>query len=314
MRDLAEGTIAISAESLTKRYGSDTAVEELDLSVPRGETYGLLGPNGAGKTTTLRMLLGLTRPTSGKVSVLEQTPGPLSGLSGVGALVETPAFYPYLSGRKNLELAARLSGVPHASGDDPVGSALRQVGMEKRASEKFKKYSLGMKQRLGIASALLGDPEVLVLDEPTNGLDPRGVAEMRELIRKLGGRGSTILLSSHMLGEVEQVCDRVGVMSQGHMVSEGDVGELRGQNDEVKVRAEPVEEALRVAREAGFEAAGEVGPDGALRLVAAGDSVPELVERLVGSGVRLYELCPARRSLEEAYLEVAGTEEEQGGS
>lgn len=314
MRDLAEGTIAISAESLTKRYGSDTAVEELDLSVPRGETYGLLGPNGAGKTTTLRMLLGLTRPTSGKVSVLEQTPGPLSGLSGVGALVETPAFYPYLSGRKNLELAARLSGVPHASGDDPVGSALRQVGMEKRASEKFKKYSLGMKQRLGIASALLGDPEVLVLDEPTNGLDPRGVAEMRELIRKLGGRGSTILLSSHMLGEVEQVCDRVGVMSQGHMVSEGGVGELRGQNDEVKVRAEPVEEALRVAREAGFEAAGEVGPDGALRLVAAGDSVPELVERLVGSGVRLYELCPARRSLEEAYLEVAGTEEEQGGS
>lgn len=314
MRDLAEGTIAISAESLTKRYGSDTAVEELDLSVPRGETYGLLGPNGAGKTTTLRMLLGLTRPTSGKVSVLEQTPGPLSGLFGVGALVETPAFYPYLSGRKNLELAARLSGVPHASGDDPVGSALRQVGMEKRASEKFKKYSLGMKQRLGIASALLGDPEVLVLDEPTNGLDPRGVAEMRELIRKLGGRGSTILLSSHMLGEVEQVCDRVGVMSQGHMVSEGGVGELRGQNDEVKVRAEPVEEALRVAREAGFEAAGEVGPDGALRLVAAGDSVPELVERLVGSGVRLYELCPARRSLEEAYLEVAGTEEEQGGS
>lgn len=314
MRDLAEGTIAISAESLTKRYGSDTAVEELDLSVPRGETYGLLGPNGAGKTTTLRMLLGLTRPTSGKVSVLEQTPGPLSGLSGVGALVETPAFYPYLSGRKNLELVARLSGVPHASGDDPVGSALRQVGMEKRASEKFKKYSLGMKQRLGIASALLGDPEVLVLDEPTNGLDPRGVAEMRELIRKLGGSGHTIVLSSHMLGEVEQVCDRVGVMSRGHMVSEGGVGELRGQNDEVTVRAEPVEEALRVVREAGFEPAGEPGPDGALRLVAAGDSVPELVERLVGSGVRLYELCPARRSLEEAYLEVAGTEEEQDGS
>lgn len=314
MRDLAEGKIAISAESLTKRYGSDTAVEGLDLSVPRGETYGLLGPNGAGKTTTLRMLLGLTRPTSGKVSVLEQTPGPLSGLSGVGALVETPAFYPYLSGRMNLELVARLSGVPHAAGDDPVGSALRQVGMEKRASEKFKKYSLGMKQRLGIASTLLGEPEVLVLDEPTNGLDPRGVAEMRELIRKLGGRGSTILLSSHMLGEVEQVCDRVGVISRGHMVSEGGVGELRGHNDEVTVRAEPVEEALRVVREAGFEPAGEPGSEGALRLVAARDSVPELVEKLVGSGVRLYELCPARRSLEEAYLEVAGTEEEQGGS
>lgn len=314
MQDLAEEKIAISAEALTKRYGPETAVEELDLRVRHGETYGLLGPNGAGKTTTLRMLLGLTSPTSGKVSVLDQKPGPVSGLSGVGALVETPAFYPYLSGRKNLELMARLSGTKHGSGEDPVGSALRQVGMEKRASDKFKKYSLGMKQRLGIASALLGEPEVLILDEPTNGLDPRGVAEMRGLIRELGGRGSTIVLSSHMLGEVEQVCDRVGMMSRGRMVSEGSVGELRGRHEEIVIRAEPAEEALRVAREAGFEILGETGADGALRFAAAEESVPELAERLVGAGVRIHELRPERRSLEEAYLEVAGAEEEQGGS
>lgn len=314
MKDLAEEKAAISADSLTKRYGADAVVEELNLRVRYGETYGLLGPNGAGKTTTLRMLLGLTRPTSGEVGVLDQTPGPLSGLSGVGALVETPAFYPYLSGRKNLELMARLSGIGQGSGDDLIESALRQVGMDKRASEKFKKYSLGMKQRLGIASALLGEPEILILDEPTNGLDPRGVAEMRALIRGLGGRGSTVVLSSHMLGEVEQVCDRVGMMSRGRMVSEGSVSELRGQHEEVVVRAEPVEEALRVVREAGFEALGEPDADGVLRLAAAEGCVPELAERLVASGVRIHELRPERRSLEEAFLEVAGTEEEQGGS
>lgn len=314
MKDLAEEKAAISADSLTKRYGADAVVEELNLRVRYGETYGLLGPNGAGKTTTLRMLLGLTRPTSGEVGVLDQTPGPLSGLSGVGALVETPAFYPYLSGRKNLELMARLSGIGQGSGDDLIESALRQVGMDKRASEKFKKYSLGMKQRLGIASALLGEPEILILDEPTNGLDPRGVAEMRALIRGLGGRGSTVVLSSHMLGEVEQVCDRVGMMSRGRMVSEGSVSELRGQHEEVVVRAEPVEEALRVVREAGFEALGEPDADGVLRLAAAEGRVPELAERLVASGVRIHELRPERRSLEEAFLEVAGTEEEQGGS
>ena len=300
---------ALSTRGLTKRFGANNAaVEELDLAVRHGETYGLLGPNGAGKTTTLRMFLGLTRPTSGELEVLGQIPGTFSGLSGVGALVETPAFYPYLSGRKNLELMASLSGVQKNSGE-PIESALRQVGMEKRASEKFKKYSLGMKQRLGIASALLGEPEVLILDEPTNGLDPRGVAEMRELIRDLGRKEITILLSSHMLVEVEHVCERVGMLSRGKLVSEGSVDELRGSHEEVLLRAEPAAEAIRVARQANFDVSEETS-DGELRIAAHEDSVPELARLLVEAGVGIRELRPERRSLEDAYLEVAGSEEE----
>ena len=299
---------ALSTRGLTKRFGANNAaVEDLDLAVRHGETYGLLGPNGAGKTTTLRMFLGLTRPTSGELEVLGQVPGTFSGLSGVGALVETPAFYPYLSGRKNLELMASLSGIQKGSGE-PIDSALRQVGMEKRASEKFKKYSLGMKQRLGIASALLGEPEVLILDEPTNGLDPRGVAEMRELIRDLGRKEITILLSSHMLVEVEHVCERVGMLSRGKLVSEGSVDELRGRHEEVIIRAEPAAEAIRVARQANFDVSDETA-DGELRIVADEDSIPELARLLVEAGVGIRELRPERRSLEDAYLEVAGSEE-----
>ena len=192
-------------------------MEDLILRVHRGEVYGFLGPNGAGKTTTLRMLLGLVRPTSGTVQVLGHEPGREAALARLGALVETPGFYAHLSGGDNLRVLARYSGVESSR----VRTVLEQVGLSSRARDGFAGYSLGMKQRLGVAAALLKDPELLILDEPTNGLDPEGVADMRDLIRSLGRGERTVLLSSHLLAEVEQVSDRVGVVREGRLVAEG---------------------------------------------------------------------------------------------
>jgi len=293
----------VETHGLTKRYGSRiTAVRELDLTVKRGEVYGFLGPNGAGKTTTLRMLLGLIRPTSGEARVLGEKPGSPAGLEKVGALVESPAFYPYLSGRDNLRVMARYSGAPRSR----IGEVLDQVELSGRAKDKFKKYSLGMKQRLGVAAALLKDPELLILDEPTNGLDPKGMADMRGLIRRLGRGDRTVLLSSHLLGEVEQICDRIGVISKGSLVAEGSIAELRGRQG-LLVRAEPVEEAARIAeRLAGVE---EVAvADGALRLRTNPDRAAEINAKLVSAGLRVSELRPAGQSLEEAFLELTGGE------
>ena len=215
---------AIDTSDLTKVYGKHlTAVDRLNLSVRRGEVYGFLGPNGAGKTTTLRMLLGLVRATSGTARVLGEAPGYSENLARVGAMVEEPALYPYLSGRDNLRVIARYVGRP----DDGIDAALDAVGLLQRGGDRFNAYSQGMRQRLGVAAALLKDPELLILDEPTNGLDPAGMADMRTLIRTLGSGDRTVLLSSHLLGEVQQVCDRVGVISNGALIAEGQVDELR---------------------------------------------------------------------------------------
>ncbi|HVX47466.1 MAG TPA: ABC transporter ATP-binding protein, partial [Mycobacteriales bacterium] len=214
----------VETENLGKRYGQRTAVQSLDLRVRAGEIYGFLGPNGAGKTTTLRMLLGLIRPTSGTARVLGAAPGSPQALARIGMLVEAPAFYPYLSGRDNLRILARYAGVRPTR----IGAALEAVDLADRAVDKFGAYSLGMKQRLGVAAALLKDPELLILDEPTNGLDPQGMADMRDLIRRLGSEGHTVMLSSHMLGEVQQICDRVGVINEGRLMREGTVAQLRG--------------------------------------------------------------------------------------
>jgi ABC-2 type transport system ATP-binding protein len=264
-----------------------------------------LGPNGAGKTTTLKMLLGLIRPTSGVARVLGEEPGTPSALARVGALVESPAFYPYLSGRDNLAGMARLSGV-HAS-KCRVEEALEQVGLTSRAGDRFKKYSTGMKQRLGVAAALVKDPELLILDEPTNGLDPKGIAEMRDLIRSLGWGERTVLLSSHMMGEVERICDRVGVIRSGRLVAEGPVAELRGQGG-LLVKAEPLERAAEVAASiAGGE--GVEVEDGMLRLVVDPGRASEIARELVSAGVEVIELRPAQHSLEEAFFQL--TEEKE---
>ena len=293
----------VQTSGLGKRYGSIAAVKDLNLCVRRGEVYGFLGPNGAGKTTTLRMLLGLIRPSSGTATVMGEEPGTPRSLRGVGALVESPAFYPYLSGRDNLRVVARLSGVPRSR----VGEVLERVELSGRAKDRFKKYSLGMKQRLGVAAALLKDPELLILDEPTNGLDPKGMADMRALIRRLGRGEKTVLLSSHLLTEVEQVCDRVGVIHKGQLLTEGTVEELRGGGG-IMVRAEPLEEARRIAvRLAGVEGAEEAA-DGMLVLDADPGRAAEVNAKLVSAGLRVSELRPAERSLETAFLELTGGE------
>ncbi len=297
--------LLVETSGLTKRYGSKiTAVDDLDLTVKRGEVYGFLGPNGAGKTTTLRMLLGLINPSSGKARVLGEHPGSSASLSRVGALVESPAFYPYLSGRDNLKVVARYSGADKSR----IGEVLDQVELSGRAKDKYKKYSLGMKQRLGVAAALLKDPELLILDEPTNGLDPQGMADMRALIRDLGRGERTVLLSSHLLGEVEQICDRVGVIQQGKLVAEGTVAELRGQSG-LYVRAEPLDEAARIAeRLAGVEEVHE--SDGMLRLTIDPEKAAEINGKLVEAGLRVSELRPAEQSLEEVFLQLTGEPQE----
>ncbi len=291
---------------LTKRYGDVVAVGGLTLTVRRGEVYGFLGPNGAGKTTTLRMLVGLVSPTAGLAEVLGATPGAPSSLARIGAMVETPALYPYLSGRDNLTLLAMQAGVPRRR----VQEVLEAVGLAQRARDRFVTYSLGMKQRLGVAAALLKDPELLLLDEPTNGLDPIGVAEMRTLIRRLGDEGKAVLLSSHQLGEVEQLCDRVGVIFRGRLVTEGRVQELRGRGG-VLIRATPLDRA-----ETGLVAL--LGRD---RVTVRGDSlyaeadpdeVASITRHLASDGIDLHEVRREERSLEDVFLAL-NADQEGGG-
>ena len=291
----------ITTRRLTKRYGNDAlAVADLDLSVRRGEVYGFLGLNGAGKTTTLRMLLGLIRPTSGTAVVAEHRPGDPAGLAQIGSLVESPAFYPYLSGRENLRVIATYAGVPHSR----VDPALEEVELLDRGKDKFGTYSMGMKQRLGVAAALLKEPELMILDEPTNGLDPQGVVEMRSLIRRLGTGSRTVLLSSHLLSEMEQVCDRVGIIRKGRLVREGTVDELRGE-PAVTVRATPLDAARR-SLEGMLGAAAVTAVDGTLRIAADPERAADINAALVQAHIRVSELRPAERSLEDVFLQVNG--------
>ena len=294
----AAGGVVIETRELTKRYRGVTAVDRLTLRVHAGEVYGFLGPNGAGKTTTLRMLLGLVRPTSGTATVLDARPGSSEGLAQIGALVEAPGFYPFLSARDNLRVMALHAGV-EATRIDVV---LDEVRLGDRAGDRFDTYSQGMKQRLGVASSLLKDPEVLILDEPTTGLDPKGMAEMRSFIRGLRGGGRTVLLSSHLMPEVEQVCDRVGVIHRGRLVREGTVDELRGDRS-LLVRAEPLEHAERLLQ-ALPEVASVHTDDGALMITAEPTATPVINRALVAAGVAVSELRSERLSLEEVFLEL----------
>jgi ABC-2 type transport system ATP-binding protein len=300
----APAELVVETSRLSKRYGNGVmAVSELALGVRRGEVYGFLGPNGAGKTTTLRMLLGLIRPTSGSARVLGRPPGNPAGLARVGALVESPAFYPYLSGRDNLRVIADYSGAPRSR----VEAALEEVDLASRGRDAFQTYSLGMKQRLGVAAALVKQPELLILDEPTNGLDPQGMVEMRHLIREIGRGERTVLLSSHLLNEVEQICDRIGVIQRGRLVAEGTVDEVRGTSNSLVVRAAPLEKARGLLGE-------WLGPaqvterDGVFQLAVDPARSAELNRRLVEHGVDVSELRPRERSLEDVFLELTEAE------
>jgi ABC-2 type transport system ATP-binding protein len=293
-------TTPVKTQALTKRFGEVTAVQDLDLAVEAGEVYGFLGPNGAGKTTTLRMLLGLVRPTSGTVRLRGNAPGSRQHLDRVGALIEGPAFYPYLSGRDNLRLLADHAGV----GRERVSAVLATVDLADRARDKYATYSLGMKQRLGLAAALLKDPELLILDEPTNGLDPAGMADMRVLIRKLSAEGCTVLLSSHLLGEVQQICDRVGVISNGLLVAESTVADL-GAGRTLRVVADPVDRAqARISRLVGADRVRRTGDR--LDLEVGESEAARINTDLVHAGVSVSELSWHEPDLEQVFFELTG--------
>jgi ABC-2 type transport system ATP-binding protein len=294
----------VTTKDLTKRYGERTAVDAVNLTVTRGEIYGFLGPNGAGKTTTLRMLLGLVRPTSGEARVLGAAPGSPAALRQIGALIEGPAFYPYLSGRENLRVLAQYVSL----GDVAVEAALEQVDLADRAGDRYRSYSLGMKQRLGVAAALLGQPRLLILDEPTNGLDPAGMADMRDLISSLADQGQTVVLSSHLLGEVEQICHRVGVISGGRLRLESSVAEMRGQAT-LLVRADPLTTAAEVAeRMVGADRLSLV--DGQLRLATGPEQTPDLIRALVHADVAVHSVHTQERTLEDAFFALTTTNPE----
>ena len=286
----------IRTVGLTKRYANNiTAVDRLDLEVEHGEVFGFLGLNGAGKTTTLRMLLGLIKPTSGSAIVAEHAPGDPVGLHHIGSMIEGPAFYPYLSARENLKVVADYGGVAFGR----IDGALDQVGLLSRAHDLFASYSMGMKQRLGVAAALMKDPELMILDEPTNGLDPEGVVEMRALIRRLGTGDRTVILSSHLLNEVEQTCDRVAIINQGKLVRLGTVHELRGE-PALLVRATPSDAAQRTLERMFGTSIAPV--DGTFRVSVDPERAADINAALVSAGIRVSELRPAERTLEDVFL------------
>ncbi|WP_280233396.1 ABC transporter ATP-binding protein [Nocardia cyriacigeorgica] len=291
----------VVTDELTKRYGAHLAVDRVDMRVEPGEIYGFLGPNGAGKTTTLRMLVGLIAPTAGSATVLGHRPGDPAVVRRIGVLIEGPGFYPYLSGRDNLLVMARYRGLGRAEVDE----ALQRVGLAGRADDRYRTYSLGMKQRLGVGCALLGRPDLLILDEPTNGLDPAGMAEMRALITDLASDGHTVLLSSHMLSEVQEICDRVGVISDGRLLTESTVAELRGASS-LLVRAEPAELAFPAIRAVLGEPV--MLTSAGIRIEAGADAAPKVARAVVESGADLLELRVEEKSLEEVFFEMTGLE------
>jgi ABC-type multidrug transport system ATPase subunit len=301
----------IVTTGLTKRFGQVLAVDHVDLHVREGDRYGFLGPNGSGKTTVVRMLLGLVYPTSGSMEVLGvPVPQRVSAvLPQIGALIESPSAYGHLSGRANLMLID--SSGPRVRGGrryrkDRVADALDRVGLGAVDDRAVRKYSLGMRQRLGLAAALLRSPRLLILDEPTNGLDPQGIREIRDLLGELNAGGTTIFLSSHQLSEVEQLCTRVGVVNRGKLVLQDDLALLRGPTGRVLVRTPDAGRAVAVLD-------GRVVDRDEDRLVIADADVAQVNTQLVAAGLRVTEIAPERRTLEDLVLEVTGSGSDRFG-
>jgi len=297
----------LTTHALTKQFGSLRAVDALDMEVCRGDIFGFLGPNGAGKTTVIRLVLGLIHPTSGYAEMCgHRVPGELQGaLRHVGGFVDDPTFYPLMSARRNLRLLGSMTG---PVSEERIDEVLEIVGLSERAESRVGSFSHGMKQRLGIAQALLHSPELIVLDEPTSGLDPRGMKDVRELIRELGAAGTTVFLSSHLLHEVEQVCTRAVIINRGKMVVQGPVSELRPQSDAVKVLTGDQGRAADTLR-AQFGASSVLEDEGFLIVQADEDAVPEMVRRLVADGVAVRAVVPApEQGLEDFFLELTGTD------
>jgi len=306
---VSEGSaLAVASHGLTKRFGRQVAVDGIDLAVPRGAVYGFLGPNGSGKTTTIRMLLGLIRPSAGGHELLgaPMPAGAGAVLPRVGSLVEGPAFHPYLSGGANLrrlDVADRTADP--ATAEFRIHTALVRVGLVAAAAKRYRAYSLGMRQRLALAAALLSPRELLILDEPTNGLDPQGTREVRSLITAVAAEGATVMLSTHLLSEVEQICSHVGVMHQGRLVAQEPLAQLRAEAvPRVRVETERPSDAARVLRELGLddvvvrprEATGVLGPLAPEKVIAA----------LVHDGVPVRGFGVVAPDLEDVFVSLTG--------
>ena len=302
----------IEAEGLRKEYRQrrgrhSIAIDSLDLAVPEGGVFGFLGPNGSGKTTTIRCALGLVRPTAGGVRLFgKPVPEDLhTSMRRVGAIVESPALFPSMTGRENLRLLAQLDGIGNAR----VDQVLEDVGLADRSRDAVKSYSLGMRQRLGLAAALLKDPELLILDEPANGLDPAGIREVRELLRRLGTEGRTVFVSSHQLSEVEQTCDRVAILRRGRCVATGTVAEVmaaaaNGQSS-ILIKADDLPGALTALISAGYAAE---PVNGRLRVAASAEQAKDINRLLAAAGIWLDELRPDEQRLEDLFLEITRDE------
>ena len=294
---------AIRISDLTKAYGRVVAVDHITLTVERGEIFGFLGPNGAGKTTTMRMLLGLVRSTSGRARVLglDVATHLPTVLARTGAIIETPTFYPYLSGRDNLRAMARLTRTPDAR----VPVILALIDLLDAATKPFRTYSLGMKQRLAVGAALLHQPDLLILDEPANGLDPAGIVAMRALMRRLKEESRTVLISSHVLHEVEQICDRIAIMARGRVVVQGRVADLLGNRDTLEVRVEPLADAERLLRTMPW--IGALTRAGDCLVVGAPETrATDITRILAEQGLYVSGVRPRERSLEHYFLDVLG--------
>jgi ABC-2 type transport system ATP-binding protein len=309
------GEHVVETSGLTKRFGDRVAVDAVDLRIPRGVAFGYLGPNGAGKTTLIRMLLGLTSASSGTMRVLGH-PMPeqrAAALARVGAIVEEPRFHPFLSGRENLEIvAAAREPEAHLR----IDAALERVGLRERAEDRVGRYSLGMRQRLGVARSLLADPELLILDEPTNGLDPAGILEFRGMVRRLVDEGRTVVLSSHLLDEVEKICDAVAIVDCGRVVAQGRIDEIAAGADSTVLVGVRDEAAARSALQLhGAIAACRPAEEGGLRLTLHPDvevelAVADINRRLVEAGIPVHRLEAERVSLEQRFLQITSRLEE----
>ena len=297
------GEVVLRTRNLSKHYGNRLAVNNLNLEVRRGEIFGFLGPNGAGKTTTIRMALGLIAPTSGSVEILGRDVAThrANVLPRVGALVETPALYLYLSGRDNLRaVASVLGGVPKTRTD----AVLELVGLSARQKDRVRTYSLGMKQRLGVAMALLQDPDVLILDEPANGLDPAGIVEMRDLMHRLSAESKTVFISSHLLPEVQQICTRVAIINLGKLVTEATIEELTSRHGEFAVTLDRAGQALALIQAQTWGRDAHLDANGALITPAPGERGRELNLFLVKAGFAPDTITQATQDLEQVFLHL----------
>jgi ABC-2 type transport system ATP-binding protein len=303
----ATGEWAVETHGLTKRFGPNTAVDGVELLVPRGCAFGYLGPNGAGKTTLIRVLLGLTHADAGTMSLLgHEVPKHRDrALARVGAIVDEPRFHAHLTGRENLKL---LASVRESAAKGRVGASLERVGLSHRADDRVSKYSMGMRQRLGVAACLIGDPQLLVLDEPMNGLDPAGMQDMREMILSLVAEGRTVMLSSHLLDEVQRTCDAVAIVDRGRVIRQGPISELlAGTSLQVHVECSEPDRARGLLQNTPFGQQIQVSPDGLSITLPAGtprDAIAEIARLLVGGGISLYRLEQVQASLESWFLEV----------